>query len=92
MIQQLMRDRNPCPCRGETNINTAMQQVLKCEWADQEYKAAERNTDRLSYRRRESRAGDPGRRRVPLVEGAKRVGPRARTGNLSDLLALPLLT
>lgn len=91
MIQQLMRDANPCPCRGKTNINTAIQQVLKCEWADQEYKAAEKNSDRLSYRRRESRAGDLGRR-VPSVEGAKCVGPRARIGNLGDLLALPLLT
>lgn len=52
MIQQLMI-QIPAPCRGETNINTAIQQVLKCEWADQEYKAAERNTDSLSYRERE---------------------------------------
>lgn len=65
--------------------------MLKCVWADQEHKAAERNTDRLSCRR-ERRAGDPGRRRVPSVEGAKHVGSRARIRDLGDLLALPLLT
>lgn len=76
MIQQLMRDANPCPCRGKTNINTAIQQVLKCEWADQEYKAAEKNSDRLSYRgeraERETWAGECLQWKEPSVWGQER--------------------